>query len=94
MLAVEVCDAGAKVVLLGQMPAIGGTSATANVSSFISRDNTILLSANGKRFVNEKDIGYMTQKLNNPVLDQMHRDGTVIPGLFTSKAAQHQEQSQ
>ncbi|MDO4484662.1 MAG: FAD-dependent oxidoreductase [Clostridia bacterium] len=52
-----------------------GTSATANVSSFISRDNLVLLGANGKRFVNEKDIGYMTQKLNSPVFDQMHRDG-------------------
>lgn len=52
-----------------------GTSATANVSSFISRDNTVLLGANGKRFTNEKDIGYMTQKLNSPVFDQMHRDG-------------------
>lgn len=52
-----------------------GTSATANVSSFISRDNTVLLGANGKRFVNEKDIGYMTQKLNSPVFDQMHKDG-------------------
>lgn len=52
-----------------------GTSNTANVSSFISRDNTVLLAANGKRFVNEKDIGYMTQKLNSPVFDQMHRDG-------------------
>ncbi|MFR8177731.1 MAG: FAD-binding protein [Christensenellales bacterium] len=44
-----------------------GTSATANVSSFISRDNTVLVGANGKRFVDEKDSGYMTQKLNGPV---------------------------
>ena len=41
-----------------------GTSATANVSSFISRDNTVLVGANGKRFVDEKDSGYMAQKLN------------------------------
>ena len=52
-----------------------GTSATANVSSFISRDNTVLVGANGKRFTDEKDIGYMTQKLNSPVFDQMHKDG-------------------
>lgn len=51
-----------------------GNSTTANVSSFISRDNTVLLGADGKRFVNEKDIGYMTQKLNGPVFDQMHKD--------------------
>lgn len=52
-----------------------GTSATANVSSFISRDNTVLVGADGKRFTDEKDIGYMTQKLNAPVFDQMHKDG-------------------
>ena len=52
-----------------------GNSTTANVSNFISRDNTVLLAANGTRFCDEKDIGYMTQALNQPIFDQMHRDG-------------------
>ncbi|MBQ2953078.1 MAG: FAD-dependent oxidoreductase [Clostridia bacterium] len=52
-----------------------GNSSTANVSSFISRDNTVLLGADGTRFCDEKDIGYMTQALNQPIFDQMHRDG-------------------
>ena len=64
-----------------------GTSATANVSSFISRNNTVLLAANGKRFVNEKDIGYMTQKLNSPVFDQMHRDGLGYVWAISDKAS-------
>ena len=51
-----------------------GNSTTANVSSFISRDNTVLVGANAKRFCDEKDIGYMTQALNTPIFDQMHRD--------------------
>ncbi len=51
-----------------------GNSTTANVSSFISRDNTVLVGANAKRFCDEKDIGYMTQALNSPIFDQMHRD--------------------
>ena len=51
-----------------------GNSTTANVSSFISRDNTVLLGKNGTRFCDEKDIGYMTQALNMPIFDQMHRD--------------------
>lgn len=51
-----------------------GNSATANVSSFISRDNTVLLGKDGTRFCDEKDIGYMTQALNQPIFDQMHRD--------------------
>ena len=52
-----------------------GNSTTANVSSFISRDNTVLVGKNAKRFCDEKDIGYMTQALNTPIFDQMHRDG-------------------
>ena len=64
-----------------------GTSATANVSSFISRNNTVLLGANGKRFVDEKDIGYMTQKLNSPVFDQMHKDGLGYVWAISDKAS-------
>ena len=52
-----------------------GNSTTANVSSFISRDNTVLVGADATRFCDEKDIGYMTQALNSPIFDQMHRDG-------------------
>ena len=52
-----------------------GNSTTANVSSFISRDNTVLVGKNATRFCDEKDIGYMTQALNSPIFDQMHKDG-------------------
>ena len=64
-----------------------GNSTTANVSSFISRDNTVLLGANGKRFVDEKDIGYMTQKLNSPIFDQMHKDGLGYVWAISDKAS-------
>lgn len=64
-----------------------GNSSTANVSSFISRDNTVLLGQDGKRFVNEKDIGYMTQKLNSPVFDQMHKDGVGYVWAISDKAS-------
>ena len=64
-----------------------GNSTTANISNFISRDNTVLLGANGKRFVNEKDIGYMTQKLNSPVFDQMHKDGLGYVWAISDKAS-------
>ena len=64
-----------------------GTSATANVSTFISRDNTVLLGQDGKRFVDEKDIGYMTQKLNSPVFDQMHKDGVGYVWAISDKAS-------
>jgi len=64
-----------------------GTSATANVSTFISRTNTVLLGANGKRFTDEKDSGYMTQKLNGPVFDQMHKDGVGYVWAVSDAAA-------
>jgi len=64
-----------------------GTSATANVSTFISRNNTVLLGQDGKRFVDEKDIGYMTQKLNSPVFDQMHKDGVGYVWAIGDKAS-------
>lgn len=64
-----------------------GTSATANVSSFISRDNLVLVGADGKRFTDEKDIGYMTQKLNTPVFDQMHKDGLGYVWAISDKAS-------
>ena len=64
-----------------------GNSTTANVSSFISRDNTVLLGANGKRFVDEKDIGYMTQKLNSPIFDQMHKDNLGYVWAISDKAS-------
>ena len=64
-----------------------GNSATANVSTFISRPNTVLVGADGKRFVDEKDIGYMTQKLNSPVFDQMHKDGLGYVWAISDKAS-------
>lgn len=51
-----------------------GTSATANNYGFMALPNMILVGAAGTRFVNEKDQGYMTQKLNSPIFDQMHKD--------------------
>lgn len=64
-----------------------GTSATANVSSFISRPNTVLVGIDGKRFVDEKDIGYMTQKLNSPIFDQMHKDGVGYVWAISDQAS-------
>lgn len=52
-----------------------GTSASANVRGFTNLPNMILVGAAGKRFVNEGKPGYMSQDLNSPVFDQMHRDG-------------------
>lgn len=52
-----------------------GTSATANVSRFIAAPNCVLVGADGKRFVDEKSGGYMTQELNAPIFNQMHKDG-------------------
>lgn len=64
-----------------------GTSASASVSAFMSRKNTVLLGADGKRFVNEKDSGYMSQKLNSPIFDQMHRDALPFVWAVSDQAS-------
>ena len=53
-----------------------GTSASANLNGFTNLPNMILVGADGKRFVDESAKGYMSQDLNGPVFDQIHRDGT------------------
>ena len=50
------------------------TSAAANVFGFTSLPNMIMVGAEGKRFYNEDNKGYMSQDLNRPVFDQMHKD--------------------
>ena len=64
-----------------------GTSATASNNGFMSLPNMIMVGAEGKRFVNEKDQGYMTQKLNGPVFDQMHKDGLGYVWAISDQAA-------
>ena len=64
-----------------------GTSATANNNGFMALPNVIMVGAEGKRFVNEKDQGYMTQKLNSPVFDQMHKDGLGYVWAISDQAA-------
>lgn len=56
------------------MTKYAGTSNTANVSRFIAAPNLVLVGKNAKRFVDEKNVGYMTQALNEPIFDQMHKD--------------------
>ena len=53
-----------------------GTSNSANISRFIAQDNLVLVGIDGKRFVDEKSGGYMTQLLNEPIFDHMHKQGS------------------
>ncbi len=62
-----------------------GTSATAN-NSFKGLKDMIMVGAEGKRFVNEQDQGYMSQKLNSPIFDQMHKDGLGYVWCITRKS--------
>ena len=50
------------------------TSAAANVKGFTSLPNMIMVGAAGTRFCNEDAKGYMSQDLNRPAFDQMHKD--------------------
>ena len=52
-----------------------GNSGTASVSRLIGgAQNLIFVGAEGTRFTNERDLGYMSQDLNRPIFDQMHKD--------------------
>ena len=63
-----------------------GTSASANVKGFTNLANMILVGAAGTRFCNEDDKGYMSQNLNGPVFDQMHRDGKGFVWMVSDQA--------
>lgn len=62
-----------------------GTSATAN-NGFKGLKDMIMVGAEGTRFVNELDQGYMSQKLNGPIFDQMHKDGLGYVWCITQKS--------
>ena len=53
-----------------------GNSGTATVSKYMGMPNVVMVGADGKRFMNEKSGGYMSQELNRPVFQQIHKDGT------------------
>lgn len=64
-----------------------GTSASANISKFIAQNNLVLVGQDAKRFVDEKSGGYMTQLLNEPIFDQMHKEGAGFVWAISDKAA-------
>ena len=64
-----------------------GNSNTANHNGFMALPHMIMVGAAGTRFVNEKDQGYMTQKLNGPVFDQMHKDDLGYVWAISDQAA-------
>lgn len=53
-----------------------GNSATANISGLVAGPNMIFVNNQGKRFMDEKSGGYMSQGLNEPILDEMHKTGS------------------
>lgn len=62
------------------------TSAAANVNGFTSLANMIMVGAAGTRFTNEAAAGYMSQDLNRPVFDQMHKDGLGYVWMISDQA--------
>lgn len=64
-----------------------GTSASANIGKVISRENVVLVGQDAKRFVDETSGGYMTQLLNEPIFDQMHKDNAGFVWAISDKAA-------
>lgn len=62
------------------------TSAAANVNGFTSLANMIMVGSEGARFCNEAAAGYMSQDLNRPVFDQMHKDGLGYVWMISDQA--------
>ena len=63
------------------------TSAAASVNGFTKLPNTIMVGTEGKRFCNEAADGYMSQDLNRPVFDQMHKDELGYVWMLSDQAA-------
>lgn len=64
-----------------------GTSASASLNGFPSANNLILVGKDGKRFTDEKNGGYMSQDLNDPIFNQMHKDETEYVWAIAGKEA-------
>lgn len=62
------------------------TSAAASVNGFTKLANTIMVGTEGKRFCNEAADGYMSQDLNRPVFDQMHKDSLGYVWMISDQA--------
>ena len=63
------------------------TSAAANVNGFTALPNMIMVGTDGVRFCNEAAAGYMSQDLNRPVFDQMHKDSLGYVWMVSDQAA-------
>lgn len=73
---------------------MNGNSTTASVSAFVKADSLIFVGAEGKRFMDEKNVGFMSQKLNQPILDQMKKDEVPYVWAITDKKGLEQTKAQ
>lgn len=88
-------DAGASVVHTDHLMAIlkdyeilsemNGNSNTASVSTYVKADSLIFVSSEGQRFMDEKNVGFMSQDLNQPIWDQMKKDEKPYVWAITDK---------
>lgn len=62
-----------------------GNTNTASVSKFVAAPNVIFVGKDGKRFMDEKSGGFMSQGLNQPILDKMHQDETPFVWAITDQ---------
>lgn len=63
------------------------TSGAADLHGFTSLPNMIMVGTAGTRFYNEDAKGYMSQDLNRPAFDQMHKDGLGYVWMVSDQAA-------
>lgn len=64
---------------------MNGNSGTASLNGLPKAESLIFVGAEGKRFMDEKNAGFMSQHLNQPILDQMQKDELPYVWAITDK---------
>lgn len=64
---------------------MNGNSTTGSLNGLPKADSQIFVGAEGKRFMDEKNAGFMSQDLNQHIFDQMSKDETPYVWILTDK---------
>lgn len=72
---------------------MNGNSTTGSLNGLPKADSQIFVGAEGKRFMDEKNAGFMSQDLNQHIFDQMSKDQTPYVWILTDKKGLEQSKA-
>lgn len=72
---------------------MNGNSTTGSLNGLPKADSQIFVGAEGKRFMDEKNAGFMSQDLNQHIFDQMSKDETPYVWILTDKKGLEQSKA-